>query len=644
MTRSTVRCLAACALLVLFAAGCQMKAPLPQPPTGPAVEAPLEQRADNAWRAGDMGESEILYQRLLQRSDLTQDLRVLAWDRYIQSALANSHFHAVIGNIETYRAAVPGGAEYAPWQDAYLRAIEGVGDTEAKRANASRIVEDASLPPLMRAKAGAILSGYYWRMADLQSALRVLDDLSAEFPARGVQFQAALESKLFDELATVDQSNLDAMGFLIPPTQQNEFPTTIIELERARRLAKTPGGMMQARQIVDRIRPLLADPSLADRVFTAATPEYEGVEGLALALPLSGPFKSIGWKVMQGANLAQAELSSMGYDVAVEALNTDSADWIQKVRDLPAQYHVIGGPLRLSEVSQLQDSGLLQSRAFFTFLNSTGELTEGYDAWRFFSSPQDQVRALVNFAANRHGVRQVAVLYPDEPFGRKMGELFSEQARANGMEITAMRAYPPKDQSSWYDIVGQLVASAQFDAVFIPGDWEHAKMLVPNFVYHKRGDVLVLGPSLWAQTLSRQSYVVENDFRYTAFPGAWWSGNTAPAAQSLETLAAQKNIEVDFWVALGYDFVRFANAFGTLPQAWTAQDVNQRLQDSAQLINWAEAPITWSPQGAAEQDLFLFRPTLQGFTLYDDTTTGAPVQTEQPAYGPKTREPSPNLP
>ncbi|MFW5733656.1 MAG: hypothetical protein ACOCWR_01210, partial [Oceanidesulfovibrio sp.] len=153
-----------------------------------------------------------------------------------------------------------------------------------------------------------------------------------------------------------------------------------------------------------------------------------------------------------------------------------------------------------------------------------------------------------------------------------------------------------------------------------------------------------LGPSLWAQTLSRQSYVVENDFRHTVFPGAWWPGNTAPAAQSLKTLAEQKNIDVDFWVALGYDFVRFANAFGTLPEAWTAQDVNTRLQDAAQLINWAEAPITWGPKGEAQQDLFLFRPTLQGFTLYSETPGPAPTETQEPAFGPRTREPAPNLP
>ncbi|TVM18663.1 hypothetical protein DPQ33_04060 [Oceanidesulfovibrio indonesiensis] len=643
MTRTMIRFLAVSALLVLVAAGCQMKAPLPPPTPAPAPELTLAERAENAWRAGDMVASETLYSRLIEEGALSREALATAWERYVFSALANGHQHAALQSMDAFRAAAPGGAEYEPWQEAYRRALQGVGDTGAKQQHATRIVEDASLPPLLRARAGAILAGYYWRTADLQAALGVLQDLAAEFPARGKDFQAALERGLFDEVASVDESNLDAMGFLIPPTEQDEFPYTIIELERARRLAQTPGGMMQARQIVARIKPLLADASLADRVFMVEAPDFAGIDGLALALPLSGPFKSIGWKIMQGANLAQAELASMGYDVAVEGLNTDSADWVQKVRELPSNYRIVGGPLRLSEVSQLQDSGLLQSRAFFTFLNSTGELSEGYDAWRFFSSPQDQVLSLIDFATGRYGVRQVAVLYPDEPFGRRMGELFSEEARNRGIEITAMRTYPPKDQSGWYDIVGQLAATASFDAVFLPGDWEHAKMLVPNFLYHKRGDALVLGPALWAQTLSRQSYVVENDFRRTVFPGAWWPGNATPAARSLTTLAAQRDVDVDFWVALGFDFVRFANAFGTLPEAWTAQDVNARLQEAAQVINWAEAPITWGPQGVAQQDLFLFRPTMQGFTLYNEMP-GAVPETEERAFGPRTRDPGPILP
>ncbi len=643
MKRTVLCILAVSALLVLVASGCQMKAPLPQPAPPPAPEATLAERAESAWQSDDMAASETLYNRLIEQGGLSQSALATAWERYVFSALANGHQHAALQAMDSFRAAAPGGAEYAPWQEAYLRALQGVGDTGAKQEHATRIVEDASLPPLFRARAGAILAGYYWRMADLQAALGVLQDLSAEFPARAKAFQVALERGLFDELASVDESNLEAKGFLISPMEQDEFPYTIIELERARRLALTPGGMLQARQIVERVKPFLADASLADRVFVAEAPDFEGIDGLALALPLSGPFKSIGWKIMQGANLAQAELASMGYDVAVEGLNSDSADWVQKVRDLPANYRIVGGPLRLSEVAQLRDSGLLQSRAFFTFLNSTGELTEGYDAWRFFSSPQDQVLSLIDFALSRYGVRQAAVLYPDEPFGRKMGELFAEEARARGMEVTAIRSYPPKDQSGWYDIVGQLSNTASFEAVFLPGDWEHAKMLVPNFLYHKRGDTLVLGPSLWAQTLSRQSYVVENDFRRTVFPGAWWPGNATPAARSLTTLAAQRDIDVDFWVALGYDFVRFANAFGTLPEAWTAQDVNTRLQEAPQLIDWAGAPITWGPQGVAQQDLFLFRPTMQGFTLYNEMP-GAVPETEERTFGPKTREPAPNLP
>ncbi len=646
--------LAACVLFSLSLAGCPLQKPMapPMPPPGSA-EASLLQQAEAAWTAGDMATAMELYGRVISQQENPAVLG-LAYERYAQAAIATGNYPQALDIMDEFRAAAPQGAGSPVWRDAAARVLKNAPDTAAKAGFARSLVEDPSLAPPLRAQAGATLAGVYWRMADLHAALGVLNDLLGEFPTQGQSFQASLEAALLEELAGVDQGNLEAMAFLIPPGRQGGFPYTVLELERARRLALAPAGRAEAIAIVERIRPLLANPGLADLVLDAARAgDAHGVRGVALALPLSGPFKSVGWKIMRGANLAQAELAQQGFQVALEAVNTESSDWINKVGGLPPEFDYVGGPLRLTKVASLQDSGLLSRRAFFTFLNAPGDLTEGRDVWRFFASPEDQVTTLLNVASTRFGAQRFAVLYPEEPYGQRMSQLFTQAAQGRGHQVTAQMSYPPKAPDAWYDIVGQLT-NAEFDAVFLPGDWDHASQLAPHFLYHQRGDALLLGGALWAQTLSRQAYVVEGDFRKTVFPGPWWDANTTPAASTLRSMASVRGDEVDFWVALGYDFVHLANAMGPLPAPWSPQDVNQRLGSAASSMSWAMAPITWDSQGRASQNLFLFKPTLQGYALFDGSGDvnaprqhaggqGAPARQadQQPSQQPPQAPPAP---
>lgn len=74
--------------------------------------------------------------------------------------------------------------------------------------------------------------------------------------------------------------------------------------------------------------------------------------------------------------------------------------------------------------------------------------------------------------------------------------------------------------------------------------------------------------------------------------------------------------QADFWVALGFDFLRFAGKFGALPANWDRNEVNKRIVN-AQQIDFSMAKMTWDEQGVASQDLFLFSPVRNGKQLVD---------------------------
>ncbi len=338
---------------------------------------------------------------------------------------------------------------------------------------------------------------------------------------------------------------------------------------------------------------------------------------VALALPLSGPYGVIASKIRQGADTARTVLLQRGITMQVYPIDTDQPDWLQQLQRLPDSVKIVGGPLRPDSFSAALQSGATRQRVFFTFLQDLGGAAEGQEAWRFFSSPSDQMRTLLQTVRNEFSIYNVGVLFPDEPFGKRIVQLFVDEAKQEGINVSAMKAYPPEDPLRWSELVAELLYSnpgAPIDAVFLPDVWSKVEMLVPYFFYHQREDLIIMGSTLWGQTLTKERNVDIHNFRLSIFPGAWWEGSNALAARDLRTANAGE--EPSFWEVLGYDFVRFASRLGPLSAAWTPEEVNQRIM-SAQVMEWSMAPISWNSAGIAEQDMFLFTPNNGGMRPAD---------------------------
>lgn len=612
-------------LLTLLLTGCGMlpggsMQPTPPPPS--PAEQNISAKAEAAYTAGNYTESLRLYRQLLQQPGLTSQQLSTAWERMVTSALKTGDTTLALQSMTTWRTQVPGVEQTKPWQDAYFQALRGISDPAARETELLGLSSNESMPWEVRARAGIVLAALHWEKSDVSRAQMILSLIERQANERGQAGKAAIEGMLLAELSGVKLQDLEAYELLVPEEQRNAFPYTVIQLEKARRLAASSLTRNQAYTILQRVAPFLADRSLVQKVLgqDAAAPAA-GEKALAMALPLTGPYGEVASKILRGAMAAQKDLADQGVRVDVQVLNTDAPSFMADLAALPPEVLAVGGPLRVDVFKQIAHTDAIRKHALFAFLATLGSVPEGQDAWRFFISAEDQVRALVRAATDRFGIYSAAVLYPQDAYGMHMSQLFRQQAMSSRMTIATSEAYLPSASEAW-DGATTRVAQSGAGAVFIPGDWANAELLAPYLRYHDAKDMLIMGPSLWGPSIERKGYVEMPTFANTIFPGAWWPENGSPAAIALKArLAGEGHGLPDFWVALGYDFVRFAATLEELAPNWTPAQVNQSITQ-AQSMSWSMAPISWDSRGAASQDLFIFEATEQGYTLYGQEAAG----------------------
>ena len=285
----------------------------------------------------------------------------------------------------------------------------------------------------------------------------------------------------------------------------------------------------------------------------------------------------------------------------------------------------MGGPLTVEGFKSMADAGVVKRRAVFSFLPGLGDYAEGRDAWRFFSSREDEVRALLDLCIRQLGITRFGVLAPEEDFGSRMSEVFTRMAMIQGGSVTGSATYPPGEHTEWGRRVARalgvpatidkhkVMSAPRFGAVFLPDGWNQAQLLVPNFFYYDASDMVYLGPNLWSRSLDQVRDVELNYFRLAVCPGAWWPETSGAEALQAE-LDAQGLGTADYWVALGYDFTRMASVLGPLPAAPTASEVNQRLARVASMT-FSMAPVSYTADGVAMQRQYLFAPGADGKRL-----------------------------
>ncbi len=604
-------------------------------PRPPPVSDDRPAKAEEAWNNGRYAQSEALYADLLASGDLSRDMRITALKRHALSALFSGHYQKALRGVENWAQADPTALNTWEWQYRYVQALSRNNMEQKAQDHLARIILEQKAPWPLQAEAAIEL---FKRYAFNQNAARGAQIL-AEVHARGTDdaAKAKMEEYLAKNLGDLPDAALAACAAQVNEANQSLFPYALFVFEQARRAALAdPEARTRLRELTEAIslESNLADKDLVNRIADKGLDGLSGSSldalrrmgpalttgGVAVVLPLGGQFREFGGKVLRGIRAAQTVLAKNGVNLDVTVIDSTQPGWLDSLMDLPGEINIIGGPLHKVTFRQVQASGLLQNRMFLTFLPTLGDAAEGMEAWRFFSGPGDEARSLLSLTLGDYRIMRYGVLRPNDRYGQVMSELFALETARLGGQITATGVYAPNDATGWDEAVKQMVrtdGTAGFGAVFVPDEWNRADGILPYFFYNDVNDLLILGPRLWTEAMTRAAAnnmkINIQNYRLAVCPGAWWPDNPAQAARDLTAAMETDNLpQPDFWTALGYDFARFAARLSPVAVGTGPLEFNSRLSRTASEMDWSMAPIVYDASGIASQNMFLFRPSVAG--------------------------------
>ncbi len=259
---------------------------------------------------------------------------------------------------------------------------------------------------------------------------------------------------------------------------------------------------------------------------------------LGCILPLSGKYKIYGEKALMGIQLAVRDLSqAYGRElrVIVKDTRSDPEQAALCVEELARDnVFAIAGPLLVPEAAGKKSEEL--GIPMIALTQKSEFPSQGEYLFSNFITPEMQVQALGAYIFMELGLKKVAILYPDERYGRRYMELFWDMVDQFHGQVVGVEAYDgnktdftqplQKLTGEYYPVPGFLKppapptdpdASAQknssrssavanedrikidFQALFIPDAPSRVNLILPQLAFNDARGMVLLGNNLWHQ-------------------------------------------------------------------------------------------------------------------------------------------------
>ena len=345
------------------------------------------------------------------------------------------------------------------------------------------------------------------------------------------------------------------------------------------------------------------------------SPAKEGVIGCIL--PLSGPFAIYGQEALNGIQLGMDIFNATEGGTYIELIIKDTrgepeyaikgVEELAKVEKLMA---IIGPLASKSAVAAARKAQELEI-PIITLTQKEGITAEGEMVFRNFLIPSKEIEVLLDRAMGELSWERFGILFPDNPYGRYFMNLFWDRVEEKGGRITAVQSYKPDEtdfaveikkmvglhyprpisvirmleeekirkaeeqfllemlveRDSEDDINPEITDSEEeeeeepepirdFDAVFIPDNYQQIALITPQFPFYGIFNIPFLGTSLWQ---SAELVEMAGDYVQGAiFPSGFFF-----MSQSDDIIAFVDNYKKSFesapgiLAANGYDTIRF---------------------------------------------------------------------------------------
>ncbi|MEJ5363634.1 MAG: penicillin-binding protein activator [Desulfosoma sp.] len=471
---------------------------------------------------------------------------------------ARKAYEAALKEFPQWREAVTAriGLLSARWMD---------GENRKKLIEEAQSLWDATGPqPAWRQRLIRLLVGLNRDSGNLDAALSWIDKGYAAQP--GPEDQKLLDHEAFSLALTLDGPSVDRA--LQASTSQRLVPFLLyrqIQLRppqgRRDALLKLMSQYPQhpvTRKIEEELRGVMVPSGPADP------------NRLGCMVPLSGPHAPHGRRVVKGVALALRHWEKMyrgsparlvladtqaNPDVTVNALN-------HLVND--EQVLAVLGPLSPRSAEAIMPLANEHGIPVISLTEKRQVSSQTPFLLHAFLDHQDMIGTLLTYCRNVLGYKNFGILYPEEPYGKALREIFIKKVQETGGTLVADVPYA----SGMTDFKGPIQALAQhapkdsgspgsessLDALFIPDSAETIALIAPQLPYYNVVGVTLLGTNLWEEKslLSAGGVYLEG----ALFPSAFHrdpSGITDPVQEAfLKDYRETYGEEPDFLAAQAY--------------------------------------------------------------------------------------------
>jgi branched-chain amino acid transport system substrate-binding protein len=529
-------------LLVILLAGCALLQTTQEVRTAPPPPAPVSPQAaqelalaDEAFRQGNLDVAAEAYEHVVKAYPWSAEA-TKALLRQGEIEFQKEHYDRAVFRFQDVGSRAPLGPQGTEARLWLLRCYVKLGrfndavesgrslisflTEKTQQAEASELVGDAN------AGLGRHTEAVRWYARAYPLAL-------GQGPAELAK-KAATEVKYLDRdaVAALLAEYPDSFPYLLLQTRDAELEMESGQLESAGRRLQ---GLM-AKAPTDPLVETWMSMSAKLRTFMDVD-----MKAIGCVLPLSGRYKGYGDQVLRGIGMA-AQGSGAGHSgirLVVNDSGEDPATTAAAVRELALTEKVaaIIGPLS-RQAAEAAAKEAQQLQIPIITLTQKREISQiGDYVFRDFLSNEQQVRDLAGYAVLDLGLRRFAILYPQDAYGSRLTQLFTDEVIHLGGEVRGAEAYdasqtdfanqiksllglgsshqkvrpsevglPGEDTEGPDERVEQEQSqgsgpeangAVDFEAIFIPDGYEKVGLIAPQLAYYDLTEVKLLGTNLW---------------------------------------------------------------------------------------------------------------------------------------------------
>jgi len=368
----------------------------------------------------------------------------------------------------------------------------------------------------------------------LQELIRIKAQYSVDFPAGYISYLIAYRSYRAGQVHEA-QSELN---YFIDSFPGHELTGQADMLQRAIiKQGPPPPLLLPGAQKIKKTDALPAEKELVETINPASS--FESSD-LACLMPLSGSASSYGQRVIKGLRLAfklyEPQTEGFKSNLIVLDSGSDPDLTIQAIDRLASQTEVLAviGPLT-TKVAEFAATRAEELALPMLTLSQKENLPQiGDHVFRLFLTPEAQARAIAEYAVQILGFTRLAILHPEDDYGKKMRDVFWDEINRLQAEVVGVQPYPSNttDFSQQIQKLAGLekverkveaghAVEVNFEAVFIPDGYKAVAMIAPQFFYHDITTIRLLGTTLWhtPQLLTTASrYIQKSIFPTSFFP------------------------------------------------------------------------------------------------------------------------------